>query len=165
MTNLLDIIAYIVDKYPYKEELSKARLTKMVYLVDWLSTMNTGHQMTAIKWYFDNYGPFVWDVIDEVKENSDIFSLWSEPNFFGEEKTLVKLHNNCHYKPVIADSEREIIDEVVSSTKKMNWTEFIRYVYSTPPIKQSKKYSNLELQNFLTTGNQQKKEKCLFSFS
>jgi hypothetical protein len=39
MAELKDIIAYYCKQYPHKAELSKARLTKMVYLADWKSAI------------------------------------------------------------------------------------------------------------------------------
>ena len=32
--HLRDIVAYVCKNYPYKDELSNARVTKMVYLAD-----------------------------------------------------------------------------------------------------------------------------------
>ncbi len=51
MAALKDIIAYYCDRYPHKEELSKARLTKMVYLADWKSAIVHGKQISDIKWF------------------------------------------------------------------------------------------------------------------
>ena len=35
MAKLVDVVGYLCEHYPHKAELSKARLTKMVYLADW----------------------------------------------------------------------------------------------------------------------------------
>ena len=43
---LEDVILYICKKYPLPDELSKARLTKLVYLVDWETSKRTGKQLT-----------------------------------------------------------------------------------------------------------------------
>jgi len=60
MNNLVDeIIKYICLNYPYKYKLSKARLTKMVYLIDWYYSKLNKHQMTNISWEFNHYGPYV----------------------------------------------------------------------------------------------------------
>ena len=65
---LLNVVTYLVKNYPVEDHLSNARVTKMVYLADWFHALNHQKQITSIKWYFDNYGPFVWDIKDLVEE-------------------------------------------------------------------------------------------------
>ena len=48
MDNVKDIVAYICCKYPYSSELSNARLTKLVYLADWMSAVANDEQVTDI---------------------------------------------------------------------------------------------------------------------
>lgn len=48
MVKLIDIILYILKNYPHKNELSNARLTKMIYLIDWRSAFDNGKQITNI---------------------------------------------------------------------------------------------------------------------
>lgn len=78
--NLINIVAYILKNYPNKKDLSKARVTKMVYLVDWRAAFDLGSQATDIQWYFDNYGPFVYTINDMVEEMS-IFEKIRTNNF------------------------------------------------------------------------------------
>ena len=54
MTELKEVISYLVSKYPHKDELSNARLTKMIYLADWRHAITQGNQITDIRWFFDN---------------------------------------------------------------------------------------------------------------
>lgn len=82
---LKNIVAYILKKYPIKDELSKARLTKIVYLVDWRAAFDYGKQITNIKWYFDNYGPFVHD-IENMAQDLEIFEKMTTRNYFGNKK-------------------------------------------------------------------------------
>jgi hypothetical protein len=56
MSKLADVIAYLCVNYPYKHELSKARLTKLVYLSDWMSAQELGEQITKYKVVF----PQLW---------------------------------------------------------------------------------------------------------
>ena len=72
MVKLIDIILYILKNYPHKNELSNARLTKMIYLIDWRSAFDNGKQITNIKWYFDNYGSFVHDVEEEIVNHQEL---------------------------------------------------------------------------------------------
>jgi len=70
MSKLRDIVAYFCSNYVYKDELSKVRLTKMVYLVDWRSAITDGKQLTRIQWHFNHYGPYVEDVVASIKYDS-----------------------------------------------------------------------------------------------
>ncbi len=58
MAQIKDIVIHILKNYPHKDELSNARVTKLVYLADWRHVLETKEQISSIKWYFDNYGPF-----------------------------------------------------------------------------------------------------------
>ena len=49
MATLTDIIYYLISNYPHKDELSNARVTKMVYLADWHAAVKLGHQLTYIR--------------------------------------------------------------------------------------------------------------------
>ena len=146
MTELVDVISYLVQNYPHKSELSKARLTKMVYLSDWKFSVDNNKQMTQLNWFFDNYGPFVWDVIDAINESPNLFTVEETKNSFGAEKSLIILKNQNH-NPKISASEKQVLDFVIESTKRLNWNEFINLVYSTYPILTSKRYTNLNLPN------------------
>jgi len=67
MSKLSTVLRFLCEKYPLKNELSNARLTKMVYLADWRSALMYGNQITDIEWYFDNFGPYVHDVVNTAR--------------------------------------------------------------------------------------------------
>lgn len=142
--NLPDLIAYICHNYPHSRELSKARLTKIIYLIDWKSCQKNGRQITEISWYFDNYGPYVEDVVQAARD-SIFLGVEQEINFYGTPKERIYLKDKS-YLPEIGVKEKSIINEVFEETKKLYWDDFIKHVYNTFPIKNSKRYSNLNLQ-------------------
>lgn len=144
MNNLNRILKYICSVYPYPSELSKARLTKLVYLADWESVKLYKHQLTDINWYFDNYGPFVNDVYDVAEKDPQI-NVISTYTMYGTPKTLFSYIGES---PVIPEEMKSIIDEVIINTRSMYWNEFIDYVYSTPPIQGSNRYTYLNLVEF-----------------
>ncbi|WP_204991404.1 Panacea domain-containing protein [Sphingomonas molluscorum] len=115
----------------------------MVYLADWLSLINGKPSVSSIDWYFDNYGPFVWD-IKRCVENSDTLNLRRTSTVFGNKKEVVEL-NNDNYTPVVDNDTKWAIDHIISETKKLNWADFIRLVYSTYPVASSQKYTVLDL--------------------
>ena len=146
MASIKDIVAYILAKYPknMSEELSNARVTKMVYLADWRNCLRGKGQISNISWYFDNFGPFVWDIKDAVKSANDIFSISNLPNAFGAPKTLFALTDES-YIPELSSSEKKSIDHIIEVSSKKNWNDFIKLVYSTYPISSSERYSKLDL--------------------
>ncbi|MDU1029649.1 Panacea domain-containing protein [Peptoniphilus rhinitidis] len=149
-TKLRNVLLYIVKNYPYGDDLTKTRITKLVYLIDWEYTKKYGKQMTEISWYFDHYGPYVSDVLDEADEDKTV-SIQSTLSNFGTIKYIVRPKYDkelIHYEDLDV-SEIEVINEVFENTKMLSWNQFINYVYDTPPIKESRKYSNLDLTKFI----------------
>lgn len=145
MEKLTQIIAYIIEKYPHKHELSNARVTKMIYLADWRNAIINKKQISNIHWYFDNYGPFVWDVYNEACSRHDIFSVNNGVNLFGKNKKTFSLKKSVCYDEVLPE-EIKTLDKIIESTASLNWNEFIQLVYSTYPIVSSERYSKLNLE-------------------
>ena len=143
MTDLLNLIIYIFRNYPKVNELSKPRLVKLVYLIDWKHTILNGRQATSIKWYFNHYGPYVDNVIDLIKKNPEIFNVETRINAYGGVSDKIKLLSQ---QPIqIENSIKDSADFIILNTSQMNWTDFINLVYSTYPIKSNSKYTNLNL--------------------
>lgn len=146
MAELKDVMAYLIAKYPLHQrgELSKARLTKLIYLSDWHQAINHGKQITQICWYFDNYGPYVKDVEQEAVINSDIFVIDLGNNKYGQPKVTIGLRDEA-YQPNLQDFEKLSIDHIIEATRKLYWNDFIKLVYATFPIASSERYSPLDL--------------------
>lgn len=147
MAEVADVAVYFCAKYPHKSELSKTRLTKLVYLADWEFAKRKGHQMTPIRWYFHNFGPYVDDVIDSVSSDSR-FLLKEVKNAYGDSKLEIRLRDETDSSYSLADSEVDVLDKVIARTSPLYWNAFIKLVYETPPIANSDRYSYLDLENF-----------------
>lgn len=144
MNNLEKLIRYILLNYPNLQELSKPRLVKLIYMIDWRYTIETGKQYTDINWVYNHYGPYVNDVIELMKQKDNIFKVDTYPNPFGGgftdkftliDKTKVELDKEV----------RNIADKFINYTYNLIWSDFINLVYSSYPIKVSLKYSTLNL--------------------
>ena len=144
-TNINNLIKYFCSNYPHSQELSKARLTKMIYLADWENFKTSQEQISDIEWYFDNFGPYVTDVIDTAYNDPDI-RVVSTRTIYGTDKTLIEFIGEA---PTLDDSIKKILDQVIESTKNLSWTNFIEYVYATPPIKESTRYNYLDFSKFI----------------
>lgn len=143
LSNLKEIMTYFCLNYPYPNELSNARLTKMVYLSDWFSCLALGEQITHIRWVFNHYGPYVDDIVDTAKQNS-LFTISAVQNYYGDNKLIISC-DDFLYEPMISKEVKEILDFVINKTKSMYFNEFIDYVYSTYPISSQPRYVNLDL--------------------
>lgn len=147
---LRSVMRYIVKNYPYPDDLTKTRITKLVYLIDWENVKEYGSQITNIEWFFDHYGPYVSDVLDEADEDKTV-SINSTISNFGTVKYIVKPKRDKEelLYDDLTDNDKDIIDRVIDKTKNFYWNEFINYVYSTEPIKNSIRYSALDLKSFI----------------
>lgn len=143
MNRLQNIVAYLCFNYPYKHELSKARLTKLVYLADWFSSLLDDEQMTEIRWVFNHYGPYVDEVVDSVKSSRG-FSIVAQENQYGSTKYLVEYFGD-HRNINLSERDEEILDAVIEKTRSMYFNAFIDYVYSTYPVTSSDRYAVLDL--------------------
>ena len=139
----IDLIRYIINEYPHKDELSKARLNKIIYLIDWKSAIDKNSQITDIDWLFNHYGPYVGE-IENLIANDDRFNIVSTRNIYGNEKNLITLKEDKNFEEP-SDVQKEIIDFVIDKTRKFNWKKFIELVYSTYPIISQERGTTLDL--------------------
>jgi hypothetical protein len=110
--------------------LYNSALTKLVYLVDVESVRRHGEQLSGISWKRDNFGPFVWDVIDCAKENPDFFEIVNE----GGDRRRIHLRSMCEV--ALSESAEGLIKDVLTKTPdpKHNFNAFKAYVYRTAPM-------------------------------
>lgn len=144
MDKLQEVIQYICCYYAYPQELSNARLTKMVYLADWNSAQRLGRQITTINWYFDHHGPFVDDVINAARRDPNI-RLDKTENFYGRPKTLFTYVGKPVRPNLLNQDEINVINNVMAETQQFTFDPFIRYVYNTYPIATADRYEYLNL--------------------
>lgn len=143
MNKTQQVTAYFCQNYPHKGELSKARLTKLVYLADWFSALVNKKQITDISWLFNHYGPYVEDVVNSARQHPD-FNITSDRNFFGGHKELISFHGEVECG-ALTDRERSILNAIIEKTQNMYFNDFISYVYSTYPVTSRNRYSELNL--------------------
>lgn len=144
MNNLFDIIFYICKKYPNKDDLSNARLNKIIYLSDWRNVLIRGYQISNINWVFNHYGPFVTDIINVVNQNTNIFNIKCIENDFGCPKQIISIIDSSFELSSNIECT-DSIDFIIEKTQDMGFNKFIQYVYSTYPVLSSQHGENLNL--------------------
>ena len=143
MSKLLDAMCYVCANYSCKDDLSKSRLIKIIYLADWKFAINYKCQITDAHWMFDQNGPSVY-CIEELFEKNTSFEIIHIKNNFNDTKDIVKLKNVEIYNKLTND-EIAVLDSIINMTARMNWEQFVRVVYSTYPILTQPKMSKLNL--------------------
>jgi hypothetical protein len=142
MASLKDIVSYICYNYPHKDDLSKARLTKLVYLSDWKMSIDQGRQISPTKWYFNHFGPYVYDIEELARCDGD-FDLEQTSNSFGSLKEIIRFKG--HFHAFLLPAERAAIDFAIEKTRSLGWDAFIKLIYSTYPIVTESRYEYLDL--------------------
>lgn len=141
---LHDLMASLYLKISHKSDLSKARFTKLVYLSDWKMSQRYGRTISNIKWLFNHYGPYVDDVVKLARDSTD-FNLITTRNAYGSVKEKIEFTGIGFTNGVLDSQELEVIDEVVRETDPLYFNDFINLVYDTYPVRESSKYSILDL--------------------
>ena len=145
LANLKMLMAYFCKYYPYKDDISKARLNKMIYLADWKSAIESGSQLSEIHWLYNNYGPYVNEVAN-LARNDDWFVIYNTYNSLGHKKNIIYINNYVQDSDIIlSDEDKKYTNFVIESTQSLSWSNFIRLVYSTYPIISSTKKEYLNL--------------------
>lgn len=145
MAELSDVMLYLLQQAGGHRGLPNGRLTKLVYLSDWLSSVQHGRQITAIQWYFDHFGPYVFDVVDTARGEPDRFAVRQSPNPYGSPSTIIATSSRTLRPTALTSGDRKTLDHVIETTAGLNWSEFVRLVYSTYPVLASAKYTVLDL--------------------
>jgi hypothetical protein len=159
VSKLRDIMAYICENYPYPRELSKARLTKMVYLADWRSALRHGRQLSPIEWEFSHYGPYVRDV-EDLAERDATFTVEHTTNAYGSPKAVIAVANSVDESSLTRE-ERAVLDFVIRKTEPLHWDPFLKLVYSTFPVVTQERYSKFDLPALAATYHERKKVRAL----
>lgn len=144
-----DVLVYICGTYPIsqQDDLSNARLTKLVYLADWASARIHGEQLTDIKWILNHYGPWVPDVLETATTDPRL-EIVRDSNQYGTSKRIVT--TSVEYEE-LADSidlpqpVRVLLDTVIADTQHMYFGQFVNYVYETTPVEHQNRMGTLDL--------------------
>lgn len=145
MADLKMLMAYFCKNYPYKDDISKARLNKMIYLADWKSAIEREMQVSSIRWIYNNYGPYVNEIAELAKQD-DWFIIYNTVNDFGHKKNIIYINEYVQDNDItLLECDKEYLNYVIKTTHSLNWADFIRLVYSTYPIISSTRKSSLNL--------------------
>ena len=151
-----DLLAYIWENYggedgqQFKdkraEDFTLSRTTKMIYLVDWKYALKRGRQATEVRWYFDQFGPYVNLVTTFTKR----FDLRQEKESKSKYRRRVRWlsPNPDISKDVgtpLSKEVQNVCKDVIKDVRNLSYLSFIRYVYRTPPIRYCDKFRHMNI--------------------
>lgn len=144
-----DVLAYLCVNYPptSRDDLSNARLTKLVYLADWKSARHTSAQITDIKWVLNHYGPWVQDVIKTVKSDPRL-KILDDLNAYGSGKKTITIDTRLPLDSLDLRLDKEvkvILDSVIADTQNLYFGQFVEHVYDTYPVRHRNRFGQLDL--------------------
>ncbi len=131
MLNFVELFKIILSVYPQSKELTRDRLVKLTYLADWRSAITYKKQITSVKWYINNYGPYIEDMYKILADEK--FDINQEIQRRKTEKY------NC---------DREInlvVNFIIDKTQDLDSNTFSTLVFSTFPLATSPKYCYIDL--------------------
>lgn len=142
-TQLKNLMYVILQKYD--GTLYNSALTKLVYLVDITSLYRYGKQVTDIEWKRDNFGPYVWDILNCAYANTNLFRVIG----FVDNKKRIELieGGDCGIDPNTVDVLENIFD--TAPNPNFSFNAFVEYVYSTPPMLLSKRLGDLNAKEIM----------------
>lgn len=155
MNTLDDIVGYICKNFPHQEELSKGRLTKLIFLSDWLMCLTLQRQISSINWYVNQYGPFTED-IDTLLQSNPLFILKETDNYYGGNRKFFFLKDANEYQDHLSEDDRKIILNVINKTQDLSWDRFRKIILNSYPLSNTTNI-NYEPINLLSLANTYRK--------
>jgi hypothetical protein len=128
LTDLQFALARIFSKHPKARNLTPSRLSVLLYLVDWRSSIQHGRRLDGLTWQFDENGSVMRLSVSLPDELEDLATCaMNEPIGM----RLVRKHRTVSFEhpPWLA----EVVDFVVARTAKMSWLELLKLTSSTFP--------------------------------
>ena len=138
MRNYQDVIQYIVKNHPDPCSLSSARVSVILYLIDWKSSMETGRQLTNLVWHTTPSG---------IKPEGGLSSPFSSKEY--------KVQPSREF----SDEEKHIMDHAINSSAKKGIKELISLANATyPAFLQNKIGTVLKLDDIAKVYRERKSE-------
>ena len=141
-----DLLAYIWENYggdgdqQFKdnraEDFTLSRTTKMIYLVDWKYALKHGRQATLVRWYFDQFGPYV-NLVTTFTKRFDLREERESKSKYRRRLRWLVLNPDISQDvgTPLSNEVQNVCKEVIEDVGRLRYTDFIRHVYRTPPVR------------------------------
>lgn len=170
MNKVQQIAAYYL-KHSKSKSISELRLTKILYLCDWIHCLVHDSYMTNFKWML-KYCVTAEGVNQSIMSGQHFSMQVIKQHSEIKEYTL--LFPNINNTELLVDSEIKVIDYILKHTDELYFNDLINYIHSTYPLREDTIYRDLDLlksaknyhqKNSLKTNiNEERKEDVPFYF-
>ena len=152
MATLKDLVALVISEYPKPEDLTRARLEKLIYLADVEWAWRYGDKLTDIDWIYNDYGPFVHacDPPTGELEGEGSVKIHYDQTVFGNDKRWHQWIGSEKEVGGVTPEEINVIRSVIKETWRFQFGRFVEYVYSTPPMVQANQYERHDIVRTMT---------------
>lgn len=142
MNRTQSISAYLIKGS--NSHISELRLTSLVYLADWFSSLVDDKRLTDLEWQY-NHKIESKNLLTQLREfNGYNLIEKNELNNYGlKRRTFVYIGEINSLK--LSTRDQKILDIVNSKTKNLDYNELTDYVLSTSPLNESERFVNLDL--------------------
>lgn len=128
-TKTKDVVRYLAKTYPCPYDLTRARLVRLLFLVDQERIEQTGEPLTNIRWTYGNYGPNAPSVTKAMEKDRALVIQKISTNM-GPAKYIVRANTPLPYTgATLKDKEKESIEKVIEETRALSWNRFVEYMY------------------------------------
>lgn len=156
MNTVDDIVGYICKNFPRNEELSKGRITKLIFLSDWLMCLTAARQISPIVWYVNQYGPFTED-IDNLLAANPLFTLKETDNYYGGNKKFFFLKDANEFQDHLSEDDHKILLNVINKTQDLSWDKFRKIILNSYPLSNTEN-TNYQQINLVSLAENYRKE-------
>ena len=142
MSTLKQVMLYIVKSYKHSKSISVSRLSKTVYLADWLAALKLDRQLTNITWDIRFSGPFAPEIESILTGDVD-FQMQADKNYINKVQQIAVPNDDIPVE--LTPAELRVLDKVLRDTVQLNWNDFLNYVYATYPVKIQQRTTIIDL--------------------
>jgi hypothetical protein len=115
---IIDVVGYVLQNYPKDKlnTLSKSRLSRLTYLIDWEGLIKYGRLISPINWVYSQYGPYTPEIEQAIKTDDRVV-IEHTKNAFHKNKQLITLKqtDDTFNQPSLQD--KQIIDFAINKTQ------------------------------------------------
>jgi hypothetical protein len=142
MSTLKQVMIYIVNSYKHSQSISVSRLSKTVYLADWQAALKLDRQLTNINWDIRFSGPFAPEIESVLTGDAD-FQMQGDKNYINKVQQIALPNEDIPVE--LTPFELRVLDKVLRDTVRLNWNDFLNYVYDTYPVKIQRRTTTIDL--------------------
>jgi len=127
------LIRHLLGNSP-RHRLHRTQLVKLVFLADYEQYQTFGETITDLTYYYEELGPFTWDIPDQAAEMPDV--VVSEEPIAGFPGYKYQLAGSATQDAALDPRDRATADRVLRSWGRWSASRLVKHLHSDPFLKQ-----------------------------